>query len=89
MIEWKKYRRTKITEMRPVTKEEADTMSVPKNVSVSKSDREELGCPKLGDMIARDPDNHKDQWLVSAEYYKGNFEEVAENEASTSNSNSD
>jgi hypothetical protein len=76
MSNWKKYRRTKITEMRPVTKEEADSMTVPEGVSVSENDREQLGCPKLGDMIARDPNNHNDQWLVSYEYYSGNFEEI-------------
>jgi hypothetical protein len=27
-----------------------------------------------GDMIARNPKNHADQWLVSAEYFADNFE---------------
>lgn len=32
--------------------------------------------PKLGDMIARNPKNHKDQWLVAKEYFNDNFEEL-------------
>lgn len=31
---------------------------------------------KLGDMIARNPKNHKDQWLVAKEYFNDNFEEL-------------
>lgn len=34
------------------------------------------GSPKLGDMIARNPKNHKDQWLVAKEYFNDNFEEL-------------
>lgn len=43
------------------------------NVSVSKPDLE-AGSPKLGDMIARNPKNHDDQWLVAAQYFADNFE---------------
>jgi len=32
------------------------------------------GSPKLGDMIARNPQNHADQWLVTAAYFRDNFE---------------
>lgn len=32
------------------------------------------GSPKLGDMIARNPKNHNDQWLVAEKYFKDNFE---------------
>jgi hypothetical protein len=34
------------------------------------------GSPKAGDMIARNPKNHADQWLVAAQYFKDNFEPV-------------
>ena len=34
------------------------------------------GSPKIGDMIARNPKNHKDQWLVSEEYFNANFEQI-------------
>jgi hypothetical protein len=32
--------------------------------------------PKEGDMIARNPKNHKDQWLVAAQYFADNFEPI-------------
>jgi hypothetical protein len=44
-------------------------------VSISAADREN-GSPKAGDMIARNPKNHADQWLVSAAYFAENFEPV-------------
>ena len=44
-------------------------------VSVSDEDRK-AGSPKLGDMIARNPKNHNDQWLVAAAYFADNFEPV-------------
>lgn len=77
MTEWKKYRRTKITEMRPVSQKEIERTYMMRDVSISDTDLKN-GSPKQGDMIARDPDNHEDQWLVSAEYFKGNFEQVVE-----------
>jgi hypothetical protein len=42
-------------------------------VSISAEDRKN-GSPKLGDMIARNPKNHKDQWLIAEQYFKDNFE---------------
>lgn len=30
--------------------------------------------PKQGDWVARDPDNHADQWMLSAEYVAKNYE---------------
>lgn len=44
-----------------------------KSVSISDFDLEN-GSPKIGDMIARNPDNHKDSWLVAKEYFEDNFE---------------
>lgn len=44
-------------------------------VSVSAADREN-GSPKAGDMIARNPANHEDRWLVAADYFRENFEPV-------------
>jgi hypothetical protein len=32
------------------------------------------GSPKAGDMIARNPENHADQWLVAAKYFAENLE---------------
>jgi hypothetical protein len=42
-------------------------------VSISLPDLE-AGSPKAGDMIARNPKNHDDQWLVAAAYFADNFE---------------
>lgn len=44
-------------------------------VSVSAEDTKH-GSPKDGDMIARNPANHADVWLVAEEYFKANFEET-------------
>ncbi len=33
--------------------------------------------PLPGDMIARDPENHADQWLVAKDYFERNFEPMA------------
>lgn len=45
------------------------------NISISDADKQN-GSPKIGDMIARNPKNWKDQWLVAAQYFKDNFEEL-------------
>lgn len=80
MESFKKYRRTQIAEMRPVTKEDVElgrliTTSTRDRVAVSISDVDKSnGSPKIGDMIARNPKNHNDQWLVSEQYFKDNFE---------------
>ena len=67
--EFKKYRRKQIAELRPFVPGE----QLSERVSISEGDRE-AGSPKAGDMIARNPDNHDDQWLVSKEYFNANFE---------------
>jgi hypothetical protein len=74
-IEWSKYRRTNIAEMRPWV--DGFDMS---DVSVSAVDCEN-GSPKPGDMIARNPLNHADLWLVTAEYFAANFELESEGRA--------
>lgn len=68
MSEFKQYRRTQIAEMRPYIEGEHLL-----DVSISRQD-EIAGSPKLGDMIARNPKNHADQWLVAAQYFADNFE---------------
>lgn len=74
---WKKYKRTGIAEMRPLDRHEILTGKLPMGVSVSDEDKEN-GSPKAGDMIARNPDNHNDQWLVAEEYFNNNFRELDE-----------
>lgn len=71
MPDFKPYRRVSIAEMRPYT--EGEVLS--DRVSISHADRE-AGSPKPGDMIARNPKNHDDQWLVSADYFARNFVEM-------------
>jgi hypothetical protein len=68
MSEFKQYRRSQIAELRPW--EPGINMS---RVSVAEPDREN-GSPKPGDMIARNPKNHDEQWLVAAQYFADNFE---------------
>lgn len=83
MSEFKKYRRTQIAEMREVNEEDirffnkfGEIESLYRgSVSISEADLEN-GSPKIGDMIARNPENHKDQWLVAKQYFKDNFEEL-------------
>lgn len=72
--EFKKYRRSQIAELRPVTLEDISTF-MEQEISVSDVDLRN-GSPKIGDMIARNPKNHNDQWLVAEQYFKDNFEEL-------------
>jgi hypothetical protein len=65
-----KYRRKQIAELRPYVQGEDMTRG-----SVSAPDKE-AGSPKAGDMIARNPKNHDDQWLVAAQYFADNFEAI-------------
>lgn len=73
-MNFKKYIRTNIAEMREVTEDDLN-YGLPDFVSVSKEDREN-GSPKDGDMVARNPKNHNDQWLVAKQYFVDNFEEI-------------
>ena len=68
---FRQYRRKQIAELRPY--QPGETLD---GVSVSIEDRK-AGSPKQGDMIARNPKNHADRWLVSAEYFEDNFEPVS------------
>lgn len=65
------YRRSQLAELRPYNPGEI----LSARVSISASDIE-AGSPKAGDMIARNPANHEDQWLVAADYFAANFEPV-------------
>ena len=86
MSEFKNYRRSQIAEMREVTQadieqyESKDYISVfgwQYVVSIYSVDKEN-GSPKIGDMIARNPKDHNDQWLVAEQYFKDNFEQLVE-----------
>ena len=69
--EFGRYRRTEIAELRCYVPGEI----LNDRVSISTKARE-AGSPKAGDMIARNPANHEDQWLVPKEYFEANFERV-------------
>lgn len=83
MEDFKQYRRTQIAELRPVTDADIRAFEQDKHphsmrdtefrVSISDADRQN-GSPKIGDMIARNPKNHNDQWLVAKQYFDDNFE---------------
>ena len=81
MNEFKQYRRRSISEMRCITSAEcrgyhtayAELMSDGVKVSISEADKKN-GSPKVGDMIARNPKNYKDQWLVAEKYFIENLE---------------
>jgi hypothetical protein len=66
--DFKQYRRTQIAEMVPWT-----PAFIMDGVSVTDVDRAN-GSPKDGDMIARNPKNHNDKWLIAAQYFADNFE---------------
>lgn len=69
-MEFKKYRRTQIAEMAEWT----PNFNM-EYVSVAACDKD-AGSPKLGDMIARNPANHADEWLVAKDYFDVNFEKI-------------
>jgi len=61
---FKKYKRTNIAEMRPYIKGEDLT-----DISVADVD---VPYVNMG-MVARNPQNHKDQWYVARKYFNDNF----------------
>ena len=69
MSEFKTYRRKNVSEMRPYVEGE----SLHREISISDADIKN-GSPRAGDMIARNPRDHDDQWLVSKAYFEDNFE---------------
>ena len=75
MSEFVKYRRKQIAELRRYVP--GEQLDLPDDrrpkVSISEEDRK-AGSPKDGDMIARNPKNHDDQWLIAKRYFEENFE---------------
>jgi len=60
---FRQYRKKQIAEMRPyIDGEDISRINVG-DVS-----------PKVGDFVARDPENHDDQWLVTADFFNRNYE---------------
>lgn len=88
MENFKEYRRSQIAEMREVTEKDIAIFKnhgfihiseypFGNNISISDADKNN-GSPKIGDMIARNPKDHNDQWLVAEQYFKDNFEQLVE-----------
>jgi hypothetical protein len=67
MTEFRTYLRKSAAELRPFIPGEGLL-----GVSVAEVDIAN-GSPQLGDMIARNPKNHADQWLIAEAYFKENF----------------
>ena len=66
------YRKKQLQELIPWT---ADLpMGI---VSISEADKNN-GSPKPGDMIALNPKDATDMWLVAEEFFKDNYEWVAD-----------
>lgn len=63
-MEFQKYRKTQVQEMRPYVPGE-DLVGV----SVSPQD-----TPEAGGMIARNPKNPLDQWYVAKQFFADNYE---------------
>ena len=57
----------------PVSIRDAISASFQFAFSISDADRNN-GSPKMGDMIARNPKNRRDQWLIAEQYFMDNFE---------------
>ena len=84
---FKQFKRTQISEMRPVNENDINSYKnhgflhisdypFGYNVSISHTDKNN-GSPKIGDMIARNPKDYGDQWLVAERYFKDNFEPIS------------
>lgn len=74
--------------MRPVTQAEVDagwSAMQTWNVNISGEDLIN-GSPKLGDMVARNPKNHDDQWLVAKSYFEENLAIISSPEATLAKS---
>ncbi len=67
MEDYKQYVRTNVAEMA----EWHEDFNMDR-VSVSAEDVKN-GSPQIGDMIARNPLNHEDKWLVGKEYFNEIF----------------
>lgn len=66
-MEWKKYRKRGLAEMREyIEGEDLAAQGITINLVVDH--------PEKGGMIARNPRDHSDQWYVSKSYFDMNFE---------------
>jgi hypothetical protein len=68
MGEFTQYRKKQLAEMRPYVAGESLV-----GISIADVDQE-AGSPQVGDMIARNPLDHRDQWLVTEAFFAANYE---------------
>ena len=66
------YRKTQLQELIPWTEDLPMGL-----VSISEADKQN-GSPKNGDMIAFNPKDPTDMWLVAEEFFKDNYEWAAD-----------
>lgn len=87
MGEFKEYQRKATAQVKEVTNVEIAefkekgfilvTKIGPEQIVVSISDEDRRnGSPLIGDMIARNPKNHNDQWLIAEKYFNDNFTKI-------------
>jgi len=74
-MEFKKYKRTAIAEMRDIDDSESIHQLQIKGVSVSAPDSKLPWEIFKKGKIARNPKNHEDQWYVAEDYFLDNFVE--------------
>lgn len=67
----KLYRKTQTQPMSPYD----PAKGLPFGCSVSQADKDN-GSPRVGDMIAVNPNDETDTWLVAEKFFKDNYEEV-------------
>ena len=86
-MSFKQYKRKQIAELREVTEDdikqyntkgELELYVSDNNYTVISISQEDIknGSPKIGDMIARNPNNYYDQWFVAEKYFNDNFENI-------------
>lgn len=71
-MKFKKYKKIGITEMIEYDPDLTYPKEIMDNLAISLADKRN-GSPKKGDMIARNPDNPGDYWLVAREYFEKNY----------------
>lgn len=80
MSEFKEYKRKAKALLRPVTNEDilcfntTGALLTPTTVISIASVDKIAGSPKIGDMIAKNPKDENDQWLIARSYFLDNFE---------------
>ena len=71
MSDFKRYRKKGVAEMRIYAP--GEDLS---NVSVSNADMAEIASGEPGGMIARNPNDHADQWYVAKKFFEDNYEQI-------------